>query len=321
MFKGKPKFTKGENIMKKTKRISSFILVAVMCLSVFIGLTRNNTVTEINADSNSNVTVGVSLTSLDNAAMSTITTYIQSLYQNSNVTVTVRDAQNNSNTQISQLTEFIVQGVNAIVVKPVNENALVTTLDNAADQGIVVIVIGRNNNKFKSAVYVDFDYEGAVRSAVNDFIENYWDQSGEFDIIIFACDNDHGDAYLDIVLNMLLNYSNVTKHIFRIANVSEIDTHLQEWLADEEHSGLPDTIFNCCEANAEKTKEHLLSAGFTFGDDGIPIYGFRDYAQDIKDMIDTIKDLLDGIFINGDSIPVNQLFLIDIFRSGGWGSL
>lgn len=298
--------------MKKTKRISSFILVAVMCLSIFIGLTRNNAVTNANADSNSNVTVGVSLTSLDNAVMSTINTYIQSLYQNSNVTVTVRDAQNNSNTQISQLTEFITQGVDAIVVKPVNENALVTTLDNAADQGIVVIVIGRNNNKYKSAVYVDFDIEGSIERAVNDFIENYWNQSGEFNIIIFVCNSTHGTFFLNKISSMLSNYANIIKHVITINNVNEIHPKLREWLEDDDHSGLPDAIFNCCNSSSEATETALIALGYTPDTNGMPLYGFRDFNQDVMNMIDFIADLLQGI-LNGEIEPTNGMsFLIDI---------
>lgn len=298
--------------MKKTKRISSFILVAVMCLSIFIGLTRNNAVTNANADSNSNVTVGVSLTSLDNAVMSTINTYIQSLYQNSNVTVTVRDAQNNSNTQISQLTEFITQGVDAIVVKPVNENALVTTLDNAADQGIVVIVIGRNNNKYKSAVYVDFDIEGSIERAVNDFIENYWNQSGNFNIIIFVCNSTHGTFFLNKISSMLSNYANIIKHIITINNLNEIYPKLYEWLTDENHSGLPDAIFNCCNSSSEATETALIALGYTPDTNGMPLYGFRDFNQDVMNMIDFIADLLQKI-LDGEIEPTNGMsFLIDI---------
>lgn len=299
--------------MKKTKRISSFILVAVMCLSVFIGLTRNNTVTNANADSNSNVTVGVSLTSLDDAVMSTITTYIQSLYQNSNVTVTVRDAGNNSNNQISQLNEFISQGVNAIVVKPVNENALDTVLTNANNQGIVVIIIGqRQNNNYPFAIYVDFDIEGSIERAVNDFIENYWNQSGNFNIIIFVCNSTHGTFFLNKISSMLSNYANIIKHVFTINNVNEIEGYLRSKINNQENQISPDAIFNCCNSNAEATETALINIGYTYDPNGMPVYGFRDFNQDVMNMIDFIADLLQKI-LDGEIEPTNGMsFLIDI---------
>lgn len=299
--------------MKKTKRISSFILVAVMCLSVFIGLTRNNTVTNANADSNSNVTVGVSLTSLDDAVMSTITTYIQSLYQNSNVTVTVENAGNNVDNQITQLTGFIVQQVDAIVVKPVNENALDTVLTNANNQGIIVIIIGqRQNNNYPFAIYVDFDVEGSIERAVNDFIENYWNQSGNFNIIIFVCNSTHGTFFLNKISSMLSNYANITEHVITINNVNEIHPKLREWLEDDDHSGLPDAIFNCCNSSSEATETALIALGYTPDTNGMPLYGFRDFNQDVRNMIDFIADLLQGI-LNGEIEPTNGMsFLIDI---------
>ena len=313
MFKGKPKFTKGENIMKKTKRISSFILVAVMCLSVFIGLTRNNTVTEINADSNSNVTVGVSLTSLDDAVMSTITTYIQSLYPNSNVTVTVENAGNNVNDQITQLTGFIVQQVDAIVIKPVNENALDTVLTNANHQGIVVIIIGqRQNNNYPFAIYVDFDIEGSIERAVNDFIENYWDSSENYNVFIFYCNNAHGAACLNKVRAELSNYSNITRHEFEINNVNEIEGYLRSKINNQGNQISPDAIFNCCNSNAEATETALINIGYTYDPNGMPVYGFRDFNQDVMNMIDFIADLLQGI-LDGEINPTNGMsFLIDI---------
>ena len=299
--------------MKKTTRISSFILVAVMCLSVFIGLTRNNTVTNANALGNSDISVGVSLTSVDAADMTNINTYIQSLYQNTNITVTVLNAGNSSDNQIAQLENFINQGVDAIVVKPVNESALDTVLTNANNQGITVIIIGqRQNNNYTFAIYVDFDYEGAIESDVDDFIENYWDPSGFFNVFIVYCNNAHGMAYLNKVRSVLANYPNIIRHEFKINNVNEIKGYLNGKINDPDEPISPDAIFNCCDSNTEGTETALIDLGYTPDPNGMPLYGFRDYMQNCIKMIDFVADLLQGI-LDGEINPTDGMsFLIDI---------
>ena len=307
--------------MKKTKRISSFILVAVMCLSVFIGLTRNNTVTNANADSNFNLTVGVSLSSLDNAVMSTITTYIQSLYQNSNVTVTVENAGNNVNDQITQLTGFIVQQVDAIVVKPVNENALDTVLTNANNYGIVVIVLGRNHGNFPFAVYVDYDYASAAEYEVNYFLDNYWDSSEISDVLLFACNDEHGNIYYNTVTTLLADYSDTIRIIgYRVNGSEDARSLVTTWLANNGNR-LPDAMFNCCASTAQGVKRGLDETGHVQSPNGMPLFGLRSYTQNSMNMVDFIKNLLHGLLVNGDSIPANQTLLFGFYSDGNWGSL
>jgi len=296
--------------MKKTTRVSGFILVAVLCLSVFIGLTRNNTVTNANALGNSDISVGVSLALIDDADMADIKNYIQSLYQNSNVTVTVEDAKDDSNLQKTQLDVFIVQRVDAIVVKPVDEDALVTTLDNAADQGISVIVIGQNNNKYKSAIYVDFDYTKEDESDVEDFIENYWDQSGNYTVLLFACNSAHGNAYYQSRMAILSNYPNITVDDYRVDKPSEVSAILDAWLLSHNNI-LPDAIFNCCFLGAHKAEITLIKRGYTYGPDGMPLYGVSDYTENCRKMINFISDLIQKI-TDGEINPTNgQTYLVD----------
>lgn len=306
--------------MKKTTRISSFILVAVLCLSVFIGLTRNNTVTNANADSNSNVTVGVSLASIDDKVKNDVNAYIQYLYPNGNVTVTVRDADGDSNTQISQLTEFIVQQVDAIVVKPVNENALDTVLTNANNYGIVVIVLGRNHGNFPFAVYVDYDYASAAEYEVNYFLDNYWDSSEISDVLLFACNDEHGNIYYNTVTTLLADYSDIIIiHDYRVNGSEDACSLIQSWVTNNGNR-LPDAMFNCCASTAQGTKNGLDNMGIPQRPGGSPLFGLRSYTQNSTNMVDFIKNVLNRLLVNGDNLA-NQTLLFGFYSDGNWGSL
>lgn len=307
--------------MKKTTRISSFILVAVLCLSVFIGLTRNNTVTNANALGNSDTSVGVSLTSIDDEVIDDINAYIQYLYPNGNVTVTVEDAGNNVNNQITQLTGFIVQQVDAIVVKPVNESALDTVLTNANNQGIAVIILGRNHGYFPFAVYVDYDYASAAEYEVNYFLDNYWDPSKISDVLLFACYGEHGDIYYNTVTTLLADYSDIIIiHDYRVNGSEDARSLVTTWLANNGNR-LPDAMFNCCASTAQGVKRGLDETGHVQSPNGMPLFGLRSYTQNSMNMVDFIKNLLHGLLVNGDSIPANQTLLFGFYSDGNWGSL
>ena len=181
---------------------------------------------------------------------------------------------------------------------PIDEDALTGVLDEAAENDIIIIIIGRNSGKCPSAIYVDFDYAGTAEHDANLFLNNYWNNTDDFNVLIFACNSDHGDIYYQTLTDILLNYVNISRDVFRVDDVDEISTCTNGWLND--HNGvLPDAIFTCCDLNAQAVLDALIAAGFTFTPGGIPIYGFKPncthhYVALAERILDLIQKTMSG---------------------------
>lgn len=301
--------------MKKTK-ILSFLLAVVVCSVAFVGFTKN--MADVYAYNDSNITVGVSLPSLENEHMSNINAKIQSVFPSYNFSMNVFDAQNDANNQVHHIENFISQGVNAIVVMPVDEYALINALTEAAEAGIAIIIIGPNNGLFPYAIYVDFNYAGVIESNTEDFLNNHWIEGENAKVLVIACTNSHGRDYRNAIINKYQNYPSIDVIEIRVNDVADAYTQMQAWLAAND---LPDGIFNCCDANAQAVKAALEDAGFVFGPDGIPVYGFKpNCTRHYEEMADLIADLIQKL-LNGEISPTvdEATYLVDICTCNGEG--
>ena len=133
--------------MKKTKMISSFLLAVVLCLATFVGFAKNTTATNANALNGEEQVIGVSLL-LQDEEIAEIGREIESLFPKYDCTLIMCDSEGNSNIQVEQIKGFISQNVDAIIVMPVDEQALVNPLTEAAKQDIAIIVLGPNHHFF-----------------------------------------------------------------------------------------------------------------------------------------------------------------------------
>lgn len=71
---------------------------------------------------------------------------IQKVAQKNNTKITVSDAQNDSATQLNDIQNFISQGVDAILINPVDSDAVIPAIKAANNAHIPVIAMDRGSN-------------------------------------------------------------------------------------------------------------------------------------------------------------------------------
>ncbi|MFB9757164.1 sugar ABC transporter substrate-binding protein [Ectobacillus funiculus] len=117
-------------------KIKALILMMICSLLLLAGCASSSTA----GNQKGQIVIGVSLQSFSDK----FTTYImqgmkEASSKNKNIKVIYVDAQNDSAKQLSQVETFIEQGVNAIVVKPVDTEAMDPMLEQAKDAKIPLI--------------------------------------------------------------------------------------------------------------------------------------------------------------------------------------
>ena len=291
--------------MKVTKKVSSFLLAVILCFATIVGFANNTTKTAVYASGDSAVkTVGISMPSLQEQHTVAIYNSVRTTFQNYGYRDYVADAQNVALDQVDQIYDFIDKQVDLIVVMPVDENALVGVLAEAANAGIAITVIGQNHGLYRNVKYIDFDYAGFAESNADDFLNNHYDAESSAKVLIVACKNQHGDAYCTAAKNKFENTSVRWKEI-RIEDIERAADEIKRWI--EENNGLlPDAIFCCCYTSAQIVEQVLLELGFTFGPGGIPIYGLGVNSNIYDALAEIIFEFAEKI-LNGEINPTGDI--------------
>lgn len=290
--------------MKVTKKVSSFLLAVILCFATIVGFANNTATTAVYAAGKSaEKKVGISLSS-ENDHETNILYCLETKYKVVGYQVDYFNAKDNVSDQVDQIRTLINNKVSVLIVIPVDENALVGVLTEAANANIGIIVIGKNNGLYPNALYINFDYAGFGESNADDFLNNHYDAESSATVLIVACKNQHGDDYLEAVTNKFQNTSVVCEEI-RIENVEYAEDAIENWI--EANNGLlPDAIFCCCYINAQIVKQVLLKLGFTFGPGGIPIYGLGSNSNIYDALAEMIFEFAEKI-LNGEINPTGDI--------------
>ncbi|MDO4662508.1 MAG: D-ribose ABC transporter substrate-binding protein [Tissierellia bacterium] len=132
--------------MKKITKIFSTLLIATMALTACSvegedkSDDNSNTTT---AKENSEITIGVSLSTLNNPFFVDIQKGIEEVANEENVKVVISDAQNDSAKQSNQMDDLIQQNVDLLIVNPVDSQAISPSVENANGADIPVIAVDR----------------------------------------------------------------------------------------------------------------------------------------------------------------------------------
>ena len=138
--------------MTMIKRYLSIVLVA---LFTFTGCsiegendntgTENSPQTEESAQIDGKMTVGVSLSTLNNPFFVSIREGIEEA-SGEDVETIVSDAQNDSSVQSNQVEDLITQGVDLIIINPVDSTAIAPSVEKANEANIPVICVDRGTD-------------------------------------------------------------------------------------------------------------------------------------------------------------------------------
>lgn len=288
-------------------------------MATLVVFTKNTIKPNVYAKVDSDTTVvGVSLPSQETEHMNKLNNSLLSCFISFNYEVIICDAQNDAYNQKIQIENLISQSVDAIVVMPVDEDSLITVLNSAYTEGIIIIVIGSTNNSYPPATYVDFDYSEAAYKDATDFLDNHWVEGKESSILVVHCDNSHGTIYFKTIRDTINERANkeeptISINEIRISNVNEVNSKIRDFIRTNDNH-LPDAIFVCCGDTTQEVKLALHNAGFVFGPDGIPLYGFKNCSHNYDNMAKRIAQLIQSK-LNGESVPENTVILIEICNS------
>lgn len=132
--------------MKKITKIFSTLLIATMALTACSVEGEDKSDDSSNttaAKENSEITIGVSLSTLNNPFFVDIQKGIEEIAKEENVKVVISDAQNDSAKQSNQMDDLIQQKVDLLIVNPVDSQAISPSVENANTADIPVIAVDR----------------------------------------------------------------------------------------------------------------------------------------------------------------------------------
>ncbi|GGX54024.1 ABC transporter permease/substrate-binding protein [Streptomyces fructofermentans] len=142
----------GTSPARKGPQRLKYALALVLAAAVVGGLTLVN-----NGSSGTKQKVGLSLSTLNNPFFVQIKAGAQAEAKKAGVDLTVTDAQNDASQQANQLQNFTSEGVDSIVVNPVDSDAAGPSVRSANKADIPVIGVDRGVNKAKTAALVASD--------------------------------------------------------------------------------------------------------------------------------------------------------------------
>ena len=140
--------------MKTIRKYLSIVLVALFAFTACsLEGEDNNTSTENKTESketadkktDENMKIGVSLSTLNNPFFVSIREGIEEGAGDDAETV-ISDAQNDSSTQSNQVEDLITQGVDLIIINPVDSTAIASSVEKANEANIPVICVDRGTD-------------------------------------------------------------------------------------------------------------------------------------------------------------------------------
>ena len=138
--------------MKKLRRLLSVMLVALFVITgcSIEGQNKDADKKEVNQEEKAkdgDIKIGVSLSTLNNPFFVSIREGVEEVAKNENVETVITDAQNDSSTQNNQVEDLITQGVDLIVINPVDSTAISTSVQKANEANIPVICVDRKSDE------------------------------------------------------------------------------------------------------------------------------------------------------------------------------
>lgn len=129
--------------MRSTRR-SSRLLAGLAALALFATACNGDGATEeaVEGDGDA-ITVGLSISTLANPFFVTLQEGAQAAAEEAGITLLVNDSQDDAQTEANGIDDFITQGVDVIVLNPVDSEAAVAVVESATAADIPVITVDR----------------------------------------------------------------------------------------------------------------------------------------------------------------------------------
>ncbi|QDK71625.1 substrate-binding domain-containing protein [Lactococcus protaetiae] len=139
------------NLMKKITLavLATFAVSTLAACSLYTGIPGRDggqETSQVTHKKPDELKIGVSISTTNNPYFVSMDNAIQAMAKKNNTKITVSDAQNDSATQLNDIQNFISQNVDAILINPVDSDAIVPAINAANNAHIPVIAMDRGSN-------------------------------------------------------------------------------------------------------------------------------------------------------------------------------
>lgn len=138
------------------KKIVSAIIIVLLLPLTLAGCSLDSSKKE-SSSSGSDVTIGVSLSTLNNPFFVSMKNAIESEANKNNYKVKITDAQDSSSKQLNDIDDLIQQKVNYLIVNPTDSAAVSSAVESANKEGIPVITLDRSVEEGEVAQFIASD--------------------------------------------------------------------------------------------------------------------------------------------------------------------
>uniref|UniRef100_UPI0035A05AC4 substrate-binding domain-containing protein n=1 Tax=Jeotgalibaca porci TaxID=1868793 RepID=UPI0035A05AC4 len=152
--------------MKKLLSLATAALFLVGCEQAFTLEGEDANVQEVTEKAPSELVVGVSISTLNNPFFVSLEEGINNLAEENGTKIKSLDAQNDTAKQTNDVDDLIQQGVDILLINPVDSSAITPAVESANAKGIPVITIDRSSESGKILALVASDnVEGGEMAA------------------------------------------------------------------------------------------------------------------------------------------------------------
>ena len=128
------------HLMQRTFMYRNLLFLAVLCMT-FIGCQSGEGTSNASSSDAPTASVGVSLLTMTHPFFQNLAAGLEEEGASNNIAVTVTSAEFDVARQRNQISDFIVQGVDAIVLSPADSKAIGTAIEEANQAGIPVFTV------------------------------------------------------------------------------------------------------------------------------------------------------------------------------------
>lgn len=189
--------------MKRKQSIWMLLLVVLMTVALIgCGTTQSNLENKNTANTSGKITIGFSISTLNNPFFVTLKDGAEKAAKDAGVTLNVVDAQDKTSKQISDIEDLIQKKVSVILINPTDSAAVVSAVESANKANIPVITVDRASNGGKVVAHIASDnVKGGSMAA--DFIMKALNSQGNIvelqGIAGTSAARDRGKGFHDVV--------------------------------------------------------------------------------------------------------------------------
>lgn len=143
------------------KKLLTILLVLVLSLSAFAACGGSEGEGGTDAGAEDGTVIGFAVSTLSNDFFVMMKDAGDAKAAELGITLTTLDAQDSSETQATQVEDFISQGVDLIILNPVDSDAIGTSVEACNEAGIPVITVTRPSNSGEVVQHLDIDNKEA----------------------------------------------------------------------------------------------------------------------------------------------------------------